>query len=157
MTHQIFTPNHKVTVVSDVNHTMILFAEGGSWMYNTILFQCNNVDLTNYSKEEKINDCKIMAHTIQSSDFLCILLAKLISSGFKFYIDLDAKTDWLKIGIRFNNTISWFIHTGENGFHFDHTYNQVNGKSNKGFKHGESRREMIQKKIGIMISMLTKN
>lgn len=157
MISQIFTPNHKITVVSDVNHTMILFAEYGSWLYNTVLFQCNNADSTNYNKEQKINDCKIIAYTIQQSDFLCILISKLISSGFKFYVDLDPKTDWVKIGIRFGNSISWFTNMGENSFHFDHTYSQVNGKSNKGFKHGESRREAIQKKIGIKIHMLTKN
>ena len=156
MTQTTFVPNHKITVVSDIHHTMMLFASKGSWMYDTVLHQHNNVDSTCYSAEQKLEDIKLMADTIKNSDFLCIVISKLIASGLKFYIDLS-KTERLMIGVVFTNSVAWFDFFGENHLHFNHIYNQATGKSIKSFRQGYTKQEAIEKKIGIKFSMLTKN
>lgn len=156
MTQTTFVPNHKITVVSDIHNTMILFASKGSWMYDTVLHQHNNVDSTNYTGEQKLEDAKMIADTIQKSDFLSILISKLIASGLKFYIELS-NTERVMVGVRSNNIITWFDFYGENHLHFNHIYNQTTGKTIKSFRQGYTKQEAIEKKIGIKFSMLTNN
>lgn len=156
MTQVKFAPHHKVTVVTDNTHSMLLFASKGCWVYDTVINQIHNGDTTTITGEEKINDINLIATAIKGSDFLMLLISKLITSDLKFYVNVNL-LGYIDIGVRMNNSIIWFSFLGKNNLIFDHIFNQNTGKTVKSLKQGFEKQQLIEKKIGIKFSMLTQN
>lgn len=150
-----FTPDHKITVVTDANHHYLLYSSWGCWQMTNILHQ---VLVKNASTDfsDRLADMNKLANVIKESKFIQNILDSLLKAGARFYVQLQDKTDWLEIGIRYGNnenTINWFLimefeESNNCSVNFRQSYNQVDGSMKKGYRHGEKVRAGIEKKMG---------